>query len=354
MSIANLADRYLGFTGGTNLSRAGLNCRRITQEVGNPASSSSLIATIFWQAFMFSPAYSKTLQGVTGITSRAFNEGQKLVVRHGVERLPRHDLIIIDPGFNQSEPSAIRTVNTPSVELREGWNAFIDNIAHPPRSSVERAIFTYGQEAVIEASQEQQFGLMVSAPLPREYTSLLPTPALGVAHRIEPSICTVGVIAKDAKGREGVTTALHSLETNNNHVFIDGIQSVIDPHDMNIITDSCFIEVPGITTAQAQKLSGPLRGVIPSGPVSFQRANDSNPIFTQVIAWDADIPFAVAAWKRFEVWTDPITERSDSGTALIDDNNFVVGFAYCIAGKEDSGYSAWIWAESVFDAHMLQ
>ncbi len=357
MSIVDLADNYLGFTGGADLSKAGTNCRRITDAVGDTTSSTSLIATIFWQAFINSPAYYSTLQRTGGITSRAINDGQRFVLRHGVARLPRYDLVIFDPGFSQPAPSAIRKVTAPSPELREGWNAFIDSIGHPPRSSVERAISSYGREAVIEAIKVQEFGLMVSAPLPRQYTALLPAPALGVAHRIEPSICTIGVIAKDANGREGATTALHSLDPNNNNVFVKSLPGVIKPQDKDTITDSCFIEIPGVLASHlppSRYLSGPLRGVPPAtnAQVSFERENVGS-INTQVVGWSLDIPLAVAPWKQLEVWTDPITIPSDSGTALIDSNDYVVGFAYYTTGA-DSGYSVWIWAESVFDAHTLQ
>jgi len=277
MSIADLADKYIGFTGGANLSKAGRNCQRITDAVGDESSSSSLIATIFWQAFMNSPAYLGALRR-TEITSRAINDGQRFILRHGVERLPRYDLVIFDPGFGQSEPSAIQIVNVSPSQLREGWNAFISSNKLPFRSSAILAVINNGREAVVEALKVQEFGLMVTAPLSRQYTALLPAPAMGIAHRIEPSICTIGVIAKDVKGREGATTALHSLDPKKSKVFVQGLPGVVKAQDKNNVTDSCFIEIPGILSShlpQSQYVSGPLRGMPPgtNGPVSFEREN---------------------------------------------------------------------------------
>ena len=362
MAITDLADKHIGVSGG-NLARAGINCQKITDAVGNVSSSSSLIATMFWQAFMFSPAYYNALQRA-GVTSRAINDGQTFILRHGVRRLPRHDLIVFDSGFTNPNPSVIQPVFASVSELRQGWNTFIDSSSFD-RSRIGLAILRYGQEAVTEAIKIHEFGIMVLAPLPRQYTtSLLPSPALGVAHKIEPSICTIGVIAKDANGREGATTSLHSLDPNNTNVSIQGISGaskgitgVIKSQDKNIVTDSCFIEIPGILASHlppSKYLSGPLRGMPPgtNGPVSFETEN-RGVVTTQVIGWSTDIPLSVAPWKQLEVWTDPVTVPSDSGTALIDSNSLVVGFAYHMTGT-DSGYSAWIWAESVFDAHMLQ
>lgn len=190
-----------------------------------------------------------------------------------------------------------------------------------------------------------------------ELTASYPSPAWGVACQLDdPPICTVGVMAVDERGREGVTTAQHAIPAGISQVFVNGLQGTIDPNDRNTITDSCFIEVPGILSTHAPGLQGPrypLRGVTPRNAeiVSFERLGPAK-VTTTVFGWSPEIPWAIESWNQLKVLTDPVTVRGDSGTALIDSSNQVIGFAFYTTG-EGRGFSAWIWAESVFKAHKL-
>lgn len=84
--------------------------------------------------------------------------------------------------------------------------------------------------------------------------------------------------------------------------------------------------------------------------VIFQREGQGW-VNAKVIGWDPGILFAVTPKQRLLVYTNAVTIPSDSGTALIESSNRVVGFAYQL--NVDLGYSSWIWAETVYKAHKL-
>ncbi len=355
MSIADFADDLLG-NKGFDLTRAGKNCQLIAEVIKDKNSAMSLIATSFWQTFMRSSAFLRTLKD-TGISSRGINNGQRFIIRHGNTVRPRHDLVVFDPGFRSNEPFVVPVIYAPLDEFREGWESFLKNINLSLPKSTFRAMIDYGQRAVEEALMTQSFGLIVTTPLEQTLTSALPSPAIGAAHKnkVEPPICTIGVIAKSS-GREGVTTALHALNPKYSSAYVGGLMGTIDPRDKNNVTDSCFIQVPGIFARYSSSyhlLAGPLKGKVPgiNQPVSFERCN-SGRILTKVLGWDPDIPFLVTPNKRLLVLTNPVTIPTDSGTALVDPSDQVIGFAFLTTGA-DSGFSGWIWAETVFDAHSL-
>jgi hypothetical protein len=64
--------------------------------------------------------------------------------------------------------------------------------------------------------------------------------------------------------------------------------------------------------------------------------------------WSPDIPF-VQPYNQLKVFTDDKTAQGDSGAALLDGANYILGFAFYRTGiNATPAQSAWIWAESVF------
>ena len=54
------------------------------------------------------------------------------------------------------------------------------------------------------------------------------------------------------------------------------------------------------------------------------------------------------------VYTNPDTAEGDSGAALIDKDDYIVGFAMGISGYNSPWkYSYWVWAQQVYMAHRL-
>ena len=136
-------------------------------------------------------------------------------------------------------------------------------------------------------------------------------------------------------------------------VYIDGNLGTILYGDK--VSDGCFIEVPQLAPA-VQQVGGPLLGLTPrrGEQCDFERIA-SGRITTIITAWDHRIPWMKHPLLQLTVDTDPDTLPGDSGSALIDNNRCIVGFAFLRSGISNRwGFSSWIWAESVWDALGLQ
>lgn len=379
LSLSEMGDKYLGEEGGIPLTDVGRNCNEIGQAIGDTTRAIPLIATIFWQAFMQSPAFPRALERA-GASFLAMNNGERFILCHGMGYFPRHDLLVFDPHFPREEPSSVFPVEASPDELIDGWRAFVRAHYTAISSAFGGIILRHGQGAAVEVVQAQPFGLIVaaqpaveligsSAPQAQAY---YPSPAWGVAASPNQSPdCTVGVIAQDLSGREGVTTALHGLQglqAGTTKVYVNGVEGTIDSQDTNLMQDSCFIQMTGIASQQQSAgivsaptvptVKGPLKGMTPrSGEAVKFEGCTSGQVTTYVRAWTPDIPWAIEDWIQNRVLTDPASSPGDSGAALIDGNDSVLGFARYVSASGAPGavsFSGWIWAETVFKVHQLQ
>ena len=364
MALPDQVDLYLGDSGGVNLATVGTHSQSIGQAVHDDNISTPLIATIFWQAFMNSSAFG-------GLVSEEIMErGEKIIVCHGVGSWPRQDLLIFDPDFSGPYPyivGSIRTYlqnTTGSQVLFDGWSTFIQRYSNAIQSSSPFGgiILDQGGYAAVEALDAQPFGLIIARMPPIEFTAMSPSPALAAdAVCNPPERVTVGVCAKSAKSgvtREGVTTANHAFKTTST-VMINGNQYSVNPADQDPVTDSCFIEVKNALQMGNRGPLTPLTGVVPIGAQMSYESIDTTTIkrgrrSVKLSSCDPSIPWVNDPLNQQKVYTACDTIPGDSGTALVDDNSgHVIGFAIWRIADPNYQCSAWIWANSVFDAHSL-
>jgi hypothetical protein len=79
----------------------------------------------------------------------------------------------------------------------------------------------------------------------------------------------------------------------------------------------------------------------------------SGPRVATIVGWDLSIFSNVRSNQR-KVLTNPSTEPGDSGAALVDTVDNIIGFSFFRTGiGEQIEFSAWIWADSVYQAHGL-
>src|SRR5205085_165176 len=101
--------------------------------------------------------------------------------------------------------------------------------------------------------------------------------------------------------------------------------------------------------SQGSLTPGPLRGKLPRlyDQCTFVGAA-SGRSSTTVIMTTYELPF----WRpgvQSRVFTKPDPVRGDSGAALLDSENNVVGFAHDLSAMGvPNQHAGWIWAESVF------
>jgi hypothetical protein len=83
-------------------------------------------------------------------------------------------------------------------------------------------------------------------------------------------------------------------------------------------------------------------------PVSFEGIGSGNAVTTLVRAFNAELPYLDPNLQQ-TVRTDLVTARGDSGAALVDTDDYILGLAYSrSAASAPATYSAWIWADAVF------
>ena len=188
----------------------------------------------------------------------------------------------------------------------------------------------------------------------RRSKNRIPDPALQVDYYDNSG--TVGVISKNADDITGVTIARHVLSDNpttcliGEEVEIDGeIGSIVSE---NFITDSCFASID--TEPYHAKNIRPPRPELPSwlSDCTFNRKNAGQKT-TTFRGWSPDY-YDHSSLSQRKVFTDNDLIRGDSGTALIDCDGYVLGFAFRRAGiKAKVQHSSWISADSVYTAHRL-
>lgn len=187
------------------------------------------------------------------------------------------------------------------------------------------------------------------------YTSIgLPDPSLPWSETSSGANNAIaGVFAKNSEGKEGVTIARHAIKhqpliPGATKIFLKGHLGTVLSEDCS--SDSCFVEIdPSLLGNHPRPMKGVLRGMFPrlQEKVSFTNQNGER-TETVISDWSLDL-LDIEMGNQVKVFTPPCTNPGDSGTALIDSQDHVVGFAFKRSGiGKELGYSSWIWADSVF------
>jgi len=190
-----------------------------------------------------------------------------------------------------------------------------------------------------------------------------PNISFGVGEQLNKKSSSAGIFTSNQSGKFGCTTCYHDfmnspsfgigskLFVNNNPVTVESI---------HIPSDSCFVSFDNQNISQNQltQNNGPLINVSPrmNDPVQFTGIT-SGTTNTIVKGWDPTIPFIkpnVNIINQQKVITNPSSQPGDSGSALIDNNNNVIGFAtYRTGVNAVVPFSVWVWAEEIYYHHNL-
>ena len=350
-NLGGVADVLLGDHEVPALARGGPASARITEACGGSDEvATPLIATLMWESFVTDERFQAVLDEL-GASDRALAEGQILVVRHAGDT--RHDLLVLDPGFAGAGPTGVPVEVWPSATTASSrrdelsWAGLMSPDGREPWPSLDEDTIA---RAIEEAAQTEKFGVIVAAP-PAVLSTWSPSPAwpVGVGGKRAP-VATVGVVVEAPDGSPAVTTALHNV-TGQSAVFVSRrpatIMSVHEP------TDSCLLAVPDLQPDdRGRGGAGPMQGLVPRQHerVAFDGVG-SGQSTTTVTAWDLSV-LRGRPDLASKVYTAPDTVPGDSGAALIDSGDQIIGFAvHRSAFGEPIEYSAWVWADQVLDAH---
>jgi hypothetical protein len=240
---------------------------------------------------------------------------------------------------------------SPTVdEVLDGWYAWNGGAAstlsdfHNPSLAAEALLLG------------QPFGLVITSAPQTELLSCVPSPCCKVLSGGQSS--SAGVVAKASNLRQGVTAALHAIDTTKG-VTVNGQTGTILTTDL--ISDSCFIELPTLPPVGTKGSNGRLVGMLPRGNenASFEGiTSGQTPVV--VTGWSLELP-DVQTYNQLKVYTTPATNHGDSGAALITDSpdDRIVGFAFertvpIGAPGAQIEYSSWIWADLVKKALQIE
>ncbi|MCX6238201.1 MAG: hypothetical protein NTY07_11710 [Bacteroidia bacterium] len=224
----------------------------------------------------------------------------------------------------------------------------------------EEVLNTFEPQVLQYGIENSDWPMIICKPPKKIFTCYCPT----TPHKVflkegEGFKSLAGIYTRNKQDIFGVTICLHSFpdsyaEAGKTKVNINGITGlVISVHN---ISDSCFVQLDATESQIADLLNanGPLQGTTPR---EFEKCSfinkEGDKAETNVIGWSPDIMY-FDPYNQVKVLTNPITNPGDSGSALIDSSENVLGFSFyrteINAVKE---FSAWIWAASVFKAHNL-
>lgn len=344
--LSQWIDSQVAPSPGVMLDSVGPTTRFVREILKSEQHTSTLVANTFWQSYVESAAFSRDLTKI-GVVLSSVHKHEILVVAHGIYRF---SLLLTDDSLSDSKVRSFVVSPNPN-ELAAGWM-----VAARSRPAVTGRFVAPTEfptlpllapsQVLPEVVNSQPFCVVVAAPMEEEVTSV-PSPHVPV--QCSPHDSTAGAYVQDAMHRIGVTAAEHAVPVGSS-VTVDGLPGVVLGRD--VLTDSCFIHVPSLVPRR--KVShGPLR-LAPRQHESVTFEGAATPAgASKIVAWNYELPYLDPNLQQ-TVRTDLVTSQRDSGAALMDGSNYIVGFAHSrSAANAVAGYSSWIWADAVFHRHGL-
>lgn len=326
-------DRLIG--GGSSapdLYKAGPASSRLVNYIGEESRANSYIASNFWKALV-----SSTYMGqhhYLGLGIQLFLSAEKIIVYSSHRN--QFDLLIFSPVPVEERKFQIQP---DSNQIGDGWITWSRQIT----GRLDPVL--WNPSLAIEASRSASFGLAI---MPRPPMRPVSAPDPPVQIQCPAGNSTAGVVAQ-RRGKDGVTGAFHAVRPHTT-VTITGASYNVVADDA--ISDSCFIEIdpaPSVGTAVTQ---GVMRNMLPRGKqaAAFGRGSPTRTVNTTIAGWALELPH-VNLNRQDKVYTTNDLSTGDSGSALVTDDGYVIGFAFEEAsGTGANDPSSWIWAHSVVEA----
>lgn len=346
-------------------------------EIGEKANS--ILVTSAWQTLLESPdlakrIYPKALHGKSENLTLGVHL-EKYIVCLGDDK---YFLLVFDPALKSDEPVRIdASQSNSSGSISAGYSIWQtkmrtrkrnpfdflgwENRINPFDRNNQSILGMVKPEVIQRGVEKNDWPIVVAKPPKRIYTSV--SYSQNAHHvRVVPNTMPTslaGIYTTNTSGQFGATTCLHAfpnsyVETGKTKAMINGIEGVVvTAHN---ISDSCFVNL-NADKNQLKDLKS-LAGVIEkSTPRQFESCSYINKngvrITTNILGWSPDILY-YDYYNQVKVLTKATTNPGDSGSALLDSSDRLVGFSFFRTELEaPMEFSAWIWAASVFKAHNL-
>jgi hypothetical protein len=356
-----------GVPSGLRLADSGPASRRIASAARRPELAEQVLASLFWWCYVRTRKFRSDSRGVSGSQVQ-----RQIIVSHADGT--RHDLLLLAPDVGEPfEATASDPYDNRRHSPQRGDGA-ISGVALGEGERMREMLVRAGIEvdartailAVSELAEGANFRLVVArepgeTPTEARITAeaavlpfAAPAPALAVTVSNDPRpIATAGVIGTDETGRLLAITALHAVAAMPEiaaRIRVGGAPaSIVGRHEL---TDSCLLSV----ACQAGTSAG-RAGLLRFAPQAYRVATfdgaASGHKQTKIFASDLSV-LDPSPYLSSKVYTDPDTIPGDSGSALVDFEDHIVGFAVSrTALGAPVEFSAWSWAGQVLAAHGL-
>jgi hypothetical protein len=358
--------------GGSRLADSGPASGLIADAAPDPELAERVLAALFWWCKVRTAEFETDSRGYGG------SPGQRQIVVSHADGT-RHDLLLLVPGVPETFVATVSGPVYTRFSLSQGRPQTISAVALAEGERLHGMLTRAGiasdtptaVRAVGELARAADFRLVVAKQPDEMTTGELPTkpstaawpamrsfaapaPALAVTVSGDPRpLATVGVIGTDERGRTLAVTARHAIAaagTDTATMLAGGRPASIAGQD--VLTDSCLLSV----SCQASSTTGH------AGPLSFAPQEHRPATFdgaasghtqTRVRGYDLSV-LAASPYLSSKVYTEADTVPGDSGAALIDHEDHLVGFAVSrTAFDAPFTFSAWVWARQVLSVHGL-
>jgi hypothetical protein len=320
---------------------SGPSAQSLFSSVGNEGLTRALLATNFWRAWLASDIAPSTLSNL-GAAPGALERSRTIITC--VDSFAQFHLVVLDPalpGYFQPKATGVgqgdmtESLMTGAVRaVRGGQLAYIGTAA--PQLAAEVG----GRGLSVLLAREPAFERLAAPMSPLAIDNLS-----GGSQ----SISTAGVVVEDLAqaGRFGVTAALHGIDPAAT-VTVGGQSGTVIRTDP--VTDSAFVEYVSSPSVSRRQVKGVMSGMAPRGK---QRAEfvgvTSQARQTVITGWDSQVPNP-SSRRQACLYTGRNAQPGDSGSALITDDGWIVGFAFeRTKPGEDPEQCSWVWADSVLN-----
>lgn len=336
---ASLMDKLIGASKGVRLLDSGPAAHRFAQLVEPAERAEPLIAGVFWWAVWQGDLLMDSLLK-HDVDPKSVHA---LLVAHA--HVTRFDLLLLaddysgDPvrlplRFYPEEVSDqfgyLRKVprGTAADRIRQRYPQVSDDLVH---------------DFIREVALAGEFGAVLAAKPDLDPTGV-PDPAVNVLDLNSDREARAGLVLRH-NGQLYATSAMHTFSGIGSKARVGSADGEVIRED--IITDSCLIQLdedPQLPLLQG--FAGVMRGILPplGEPAWFGRPDDGR-INTVVQMADMSI---LSPQQNFasKIYTLADTRNGDSGVALLDTSNRVLGFAVYRTGiSARLPFSQWIYAE---------
>lgn len=261
-------------------------------------------------------------------------------------------LMLMSPSLKDVESSRIISNEADlSLSLMEkAAYEIADQEAQTPEGIAVREVLKGGTTSIAEIFLISRPEIVLTRR-PRMIPLCVPSPHMKVS--AQGKISTAGIFCRDSDGELGITACYHGTGPVGTDVSVDQHKSSVK--HASVVQDIVFIPLGnGFNVPQTTGLGGVQKSREPAKAdhARFDGATNQNRQ-TRIFGTDNGL-LRARPTLQLKIQTDPDTDEGDSGSALLDQNDRVLGFAFERTDYNDyPQFTDWIWAANALGALQL-